>query len=150
MAFGADLIAGFPTETNEHFSRSLDLVEDCELAFLHVFPYSRRAGTPAARMPQIDRRLVRERAARLRLAGGAALDRHLDAMAQAGGADQMLVENSGLARTRNFTPVDIPGAPLGHIVSARITGRSADRLSGELTTPASGLIGERNGTVHGF
>src|SRR5439155_11790729 len=77
VAIGADLIAGFPTETDEMFRRSLDLVAECGIAFLHVFPYSARPGTPAARMPPLDPALVRERAARLRQAGAAALGAEL-------------------------------------------------------------------------
>jgi threonylcarbamoyladenosine tRNA methylthiotransferase MtaB len=107
-AFGADLIAGFPTETEEHFQRSLDLVEEAGIAFLHVFPYSPRPGTPAARMPQLDRGLIKARAARLRQAGARALDRHLDAMARRGGDLDVLVERNGVARSENFTPVRIP------------------------------------------
>ena len=85
MAFGADIIAGFPTETEEMFARSLDLVDECGLTQLHVFPFSPRPGTPAARMPQLDRTLVKERARRLREKGEAALRRHLDAKSARGG-----------------------------------------------------------------
>ena len=77
IAFGADIIAGFPTETEEMFARSLDLVEECGLTFLHVFPYSPRPGTPAARMPQVAGDVIKERAKRLRAAGEAALQRRL-------------------------------------------------------------------------
>src|SRR5262245_38108843 len=77
IAFGADIIAGFPTETDEMFSRSLDLVEACDLTFLHVFPYSPRPGTPAARMPQVAGPVIKERARRLRQAGEVALRRRL-------------------------------------------------------------------------
>ena len=132
IAFGADLIAGFPTETEEHFCRSLDIVEEADIAYLHVFPYSPRDGTPAARMPQLDRRLIKERAARLRAAGEAAYTRHLDAMAARHDLHEVLVENSGLARTGNFTPVDIPDAPRRRIVTARITGQRDGRLTGSL------------------
>jgi threonylcarbamoyladenosine tRNA methylthiotransferase MtaB len=78
MVFGADIIAGFPTEDEAMFARSLDLVGDCGLTYLHVFPYSPRPGTPAARMPQVSREIARDRARRLREAGEAALRRHLD------------------------------------------------------------------------
>lgn len=108
FAFGADLIAGFPTETEDHFQRSLDLVDEADIAFLHVFPYSPRPGTPAARMPQLDRGLIKERAGRLRAAGARALDRHLDGMVAGGGAHEVLVERNGIARTENFTPVRVP------------------------------------------
>jgi len=108
IAFGADLIAGFPTETEAHFQRSLDLVEEAGIAFLHVFPYSPRPGTPAALMPQLDRGLIKERAARLRAAGEKSLDRHLDAMVRHSGELDVLVERNGVARTTNFTPVRVP------------------------------------------
>ena len=78
IVFGADIIAGFPTETEEMFARSLELVDACGLTHLHVFPFSARAGTPAARMPQVRREIVKERARRLRAKGEAALRRHLD------------------------------------------------------------------------
>ena len=136
IAFGADLIAGFPTEQEEHFARSLGIVEEAEIAFLHVFPYSPREGTPAARMPQVDRSLVKERAARLRAAGAAANERHLHKMAARGGVHEVLVENSGLARTENFTPVDVPGAPRRRIARARIVGHAGGRLTGTPVEPA--------------
>ena len=79
IVFGADIIAGFPTETEAMFARSLDLVDECGLTHLHVFPFSPRPGTPAARMPQVAREIVKERAARLREKGEAALRPHLDA-----------------------------------------------------------------------
>ena len=78
MVFGADIIAGFPTEDEAMFARSLDLVGDCGLTYLHVFPYSPRPGTPAARMPQVPREIAKDRARRLREAGDAALRRYLD------------------------------------------------------------------------
>ena len=78
IAFGADIIAGFPTETEDMFARSLDLVDECGLSFLHVFPYSPRPGTPASRMPQVEGGLIKERASRLRAAGDAALRRRLE------------------------------------------------------------------------
>jgi threonylcarbamoyladenosine tRNA methylthiotransferase MtaB len=134
FAFGADLIAGFPTETEEMFARSLDIVEECGLAFLHVFPFSPRQGTPAARMPQVDRRLIKQRAARLRERGEQAYDAHLSAMAAAGGTQSVLVEFSGMARTENFTPVVAPGAPRGQMALVKINGRTADHLTGEAVT----------------
>jgi threonylcarbamoyladenosine tRNA methylthiotransferase MtaB len=134
FAFGADLIAGFPTETEEMFARSLDIVEECGLAFLHVFPFSPRQGTPAARMPQLDRRLIKQRAARLRERGEQAYDAHLSAMAAAGGTQSVLVEFSGMARTENFTPVVAPGAPRGQMALVKINGRTADHLTGEAVT----------------
>ena len=84
--FGADLIAGFPTETDAMFANSLSIVDDCNLTYLHVFPFSPRAGTPAARMPQVERRVVKERAARLRDKGAGTLSRFLDRHSQLRGA----------------------------------------------------------------
>ncbi|MCG6857742.1 MAG: tRNA (N(6)-L-threonylcarbamoyladenosine(37)-C(2))-methylthiotransferase MtaB [Salaquimonas sp.] len=106
ISFGADLIAGFPTETEAMFENALSIVDDCHLDHLHVFPFSPRPGTPAARMPQLDRALVRERAARLRQKGEAAYVRHLDAMS--GGQAEVLVEKSGFGRTDQYTPVALP------------------------------------------
>lgn len=137
FAFGADIIAGFPTETEAHFARSLDIVEECGIAFVHVFPYSPRPGTPAARMPQLERVLVKERAARLRVAGERAYERHLRSMAGAGGTHEVLVENSGLARTGNFTPIEIVDAPCRRIVRAEITGHAGGKLSGRLVAPVA-------------
>ncbi|MGJ8572938.1 MAG: tRNA (N(6)-L-threonylcarbamoyladenosine(37)-C(2))-methylthiotransferase MtaB [Hoeflea sp.] len=132
FAFGADLIAGFPTETEEMFARSLDIVDECGLAFLHVFPYSPRDGTPAARMPQLDRGLIKQRAARLRQRGEQAYDAHLATMALAGDTHSVLVEFSGTARTENFTPVVAPGAPRGQMALVRVNGRNADHLTGDV------------------
>jgi len=105
IAFGADLIAGFPTETEEAFENSLSLVEDCNIAFLHAFPYSPRPGTPAARMPQVEGGVIKARAARLRAAGEAALARHLDT--HIGHRADVLVERGTSARLPDFTPVTL-------------------------------------------
>jgi threonylcarbamoyladenosine tRNA methylthiotransferase MtaB len=121
VVFGADLIAGFPTETEAMFANSLAAVEDCGLTHLHVFPFSPRPGTPAARMPQVERPLIKERAARLRHAGEAALARHL--AAEQGSLRHVLVEREGLGRTEHFTVAEIDATP-GAIVAARITGRT--------------------------
>ena len=129
FAFGADLIAGFPTETDEHFQRSLDLVDEAGIAFLHVFPYSPRPGTPAARMPQFDRGLIKERAARLREAGTRSLDRHLDAMVSRDAVHDVLVERNGIARTENFTPVRVPAEWRPGPRSIRIAGHSDGMLT---------------------
>jgi threonylcarbamoyladenosine tRNA methylthiotransferase MtaB len=126
-AFGADLIAGFPTETEAMFQNSLALVADAGLTLLHVFPYSPRAGTPAARMPQLPRGLVRDRAARLRAAGEGALAARLDAMR--GTTHTVLAENGGIGRTPCFTPVAVE-APRGSFLPVTITGRDGDRLLG--------------------
>ncbi|MDR7037573.1 threonylcarbamoyladenosine tRNA methylthiotransferase MtaB [Methylobacterium sp. BE186] len=123
--FGADLIAGFPTETEAQFARTLDLVEACGLTHLHVFPYSPRPGTPAARMPPVDPGLVRERAARLREAGAAALRRHLDA--EVGQTRLVLAERGGTGRTEGFTPVRLVAEP-GEIRSVRIAGHDGRAL----------------------
>ena len=101
--FGADLIAGFPTETEDMFRRTLDLVAECGLTHLHVFPFSPRPGTPAARMPQLPRAVVKERARRLREGGAAALRRHLDA--EVGATRRVLTESPATGRTEQFTKV---------------------------------------------
>ncbi len=126
IVFGADLIAGFPTETEEMFARSLDIVEASGLTFLHVFPFSPRPGTPAARMPQLDRAVIRERAARLRAAGSAALAGHL--ASQEGATRDVLVESEGQGRTEHFTRATIDTGRPGEVVRARIVGHTADRL----------------------
>ncbi|MFD1195312.1 tRNA (N(6)-L-threonylcarbamoyladenosine(37)-C(2))-methylthiotransferase MtaB [Seohaeicola saemankumensis] len=121
MTFGADIIAGFPTETEAHFRNSLRLVEECSLTWLHVFPYSPRPGTPAARMPQVRGPAIKERAARLRAAGDARVMGHLQR--QVGLTHRVLLENPHMGRTEQFTEVafDSP-QPEGRIVSAMITG----------------------------
>ena len=130
-AFGADLIAGFPTETEEHFDNTLKLVEEAGLSFLHVFPYSARPGTPAARMPAVPRHVVKERAARLRAAGDAALGRHLQA--QVGRTLGGLVEREGLARAADFTEIAFIGeAVAGGITPMRIVGHDGRRALAEL------------------
>ncbi|MFA5538888.1 MAG: tRNA (N(6)-L-threonylcarbamoyladenosine(37)-C(2))-methylthiotransferase MtaB, partial [Gemmobacter sp.] len=127
MVFGADIIAGFPTETGAMFENSLRLVEDCGLTFLHVFPFSPRKGTPAARMPQVAGGAVRERAARLRAAGAAALARHL--AAQQGRAHRVLMESPRMGRTEQFTETLFDSdQPEGGIVAARITGEDGAAL----------------------
>ena len=127
VAFGADIIAGFPTETDEMFAHSLTLVEECGLTQLHVFPFSPRPGTPAARMPQIPRDVVKERARRLRERGGAALRAHLDA--QVGARRLVLTERGGVGHTEQFTPVKlaVPVAP-GAILDLTMTGHDGRQL----------------------
>ena len=128
MVFGADIIAGFPTETEDAFANSLKLVVDCGLTWLHVFPYSPRPGTPAARMPQVGGAAIKTRAARLRQAGEAALALHL--RAQAGKTHHILIENPRMGRTEQFTEVAFAAdQPEGRIVTARITGWAGDRLT---------------------
>ena len=125
VAFGADLIAGFPTETEAMFGNTLALVDDADLAFLHVFPFSPRPGTPAARMPQGGKALAKERAERLRAAGDAALARHLDR--QLGRTVQALVEKPGIARAPDFTEIVMAGGIAGEILPLRVTGHDGRR-----------------------
>ena len=106
IALGADLIAGFPTETEAHFANLLSIVDECGLAYVHAFPFSPREGTPAARMPQVDRRVVKERAAKLREVGATALERHLSAWV--GREALAVIEREGFARLPDFTPVQLP------------------------------------------
>jgi len=127
MVFGADLIAGFPTETEAMFAQSLALVQDCGLTFLHVFPFSPRKGTPAARMPQVPGPQIKARAARLRAAGEAALTAHLTA--QVGQVHQVLTEGPRLGRTGQFAEVAFAtDQPEGRLQTVRITGVGAGQL----------------------
>ncbi|OAI30644.1 tRNA (N(6)-L-threonylcarbamoyladenosine(37)-C(2))-methylthiotransferase MtaB [Methylosinus sp. R-45379] len=130
IVFGADFITGFPTETEDMFARTLALVEECGLTHLHVFPYSPRPGTPAALMPQVNGALVKERAARLRAAGEAALGRHLDA--QIGKTLRVLTEKGGMARAEDFTALRTPGAEAGRMLEMRVTGHDGKALSGRM------------------
>jgi threonylcarbamoyladenosine tRNA methylthiotransferase MtaB len=127
-AFGADLIAGFPTETDAMFENSLSLVEDAGLSVLHVFAYSPRPGTPAAKMPPVPGTVIKERAARLRARGTMALAKRLDAMI--GSQHMVLAERGSIGRTPCFTPVAIGDIPHGTFLPVRITGRSGERLTG--------------------
>jgi threonylcarbamoyladenosine tRNA methylthiotransferase MtaB len=132
MVFGADLIAGFPTEDEAMFANTLRLADECGLSFLHVFPYSARPQTPAARMPQLDRGLVKERAARLRRKAGERLNLHLEA--QQDKIFEVLMERDGIGRTPGFTEIEVPGEGgelRGSIVKARATGQTTQRLIGE-------------------
>ena len=127
MVFGADLIAGFPTETEEMFGNSLKLIEDCGLTFLHVFPFSPRKGTPAARMPQVKGPEIKARAARLRAAGDLALERHL--AAQMGQVHQVLMETPRMGRTGQFAEVAFTTDHAeGRVISAQITGHQGGQL----------------------
>ncbi|RTM09138.1 MAG: tRNA (N(6)-L-threonylcarbamoyladenosine(37)-C(2))-methylthiotransferase MtaB [Bradyrhizobiaceae bacterium] len=127
IVFGADIIAGFPTETDEMFSRSLDLIEECGLTFLHVFPYSPRPGTPAAKMPQVAGAAIKERAKRLRAAGEAALRKRLQA--EIGLMREVLIESEGQGRTEHYLPVAIAGERVGSVVPRTITGSDGERLT---------------------
>ncbi|ALI55814.1 tRNA (N(6)-L-threonylcarbamoyladenosine(37)-C(2))-methylthiotransferase MtaB [Celeribacter marinus] len=129
MTFGADIIAGFPTETDAHFENSLKLVSDCDLTWLHVFPYSKREGTPAAKIPsQVNGKTIKERAARLRSAGDAQVARHLTA--QIGRTHRILMENPLMGRTEQFTEVSFSAQQVeGQIVTATILGVSGTQLT---------------------
>ena len=127
IVFGADIIAGFPTETEDMFENSLKIVEECGLTHLHVFPFSPRQGTPAARMPQVRREVVKERAARLRAVGDAAYARHLAALV--GTRQSILIEREGLGRTEGFTLTAIDAGAPGEIVEAVVTGHDGARLT---------------------
>ncbi len=121
IIFGADIITGFPTETEEMFSRSLDIVDECGLTHLHVFPFSPRPGTPAARMPPVDRSHVKERARRLREKGAAALLKHLDS--EVGQQRMVLMEANNIGRTEGFTAVRMSDPVAAReIISVTITG----------------------------
>ncbi|ARM14315.1 MULTISPECIES: tRNA (N(6)-L-threonylcarbamoyladenosine(37)-C(2))-methylthiotransferase MtaB [Rhizobium] len=135
MSFGADMIAGFPTETEEMFDNAVRLAEEAGIAHLHVFPYSPRPGTPAARMPQLDRSLVKDRAARLRATGHRLHQSHLDGMV--GTRQWLLVENNGLAHTENFTLVAAADLRPGELVPVTITGHNGKHLDMQLTAAAA-------------
>ena len=131
IAFGADLIAGFPTETEAMFAGSLDLVEACPLTWLHVFPYSPRRGTPAARMPQVPAPVRKERARRLRAAGEAAAGRFLES--RVGLTERVAVEKEGVGRTEQFAPARLEGpAPPGSVRRARVRRVEKERLVAEV------------------
>ncbi len=127
VAFGGDIIAGFPTETEAMFARSLDLVDECGLTQLHVFPFSPRPRTPAERMPQVAGDVVRERARRLRAKGEAALRRHLDG--EVGAQRRVLTERGGIGRTPQFTPVRL-AAPVepGLMLDVAVAGHDGRQL----------------------
>lgn len=127
IAVGADIIAGFPTETEEMFARSQDLVEECGLSFLHVFPYSKRPGTPAARMPQVAGGEIKERAKRLRASGEVALRKRLDF--DVGAVREVLIESATAGRTEHFVPVAIGGEAPGMVKRLAVTGHDGVRLT---------------------
>lgn len=129
IVLGADLIAGFPTETDAMFQRSLDLIAECGLTWLHVFPYSPRPGTPAARMPAVPRAVRRERAQRLREAGARAVTRFLDA--RIGRDATVLIESNGIGRTEHYAPIRAErDLAEGSVARLRVTGRDGDTLIG--------------------
>ena len=134
IVFGADLIAGFPTETDEMFDNTLRLITDCGLTFTHVFPFSARPGTPAARMPRLDKTVVKERAARLRAAGEAATIAHLDS--RLGAVEKVLIEKEDVGHTEQFHPIRVASRggsnlPPGDVVAARVTARDGLTLRAE-------------------
>ncbi len=135
MAFGADIIVGFPTETDEMFENTYRIVTEADLTYLHVFPYSPRPGTPAARMPQVDKAVAKARAARLRALGEAQFTKLAES--RVGAIESVLVEQPGLGRQEQFVPVSVPGHAPGEIVSVRITGTTADGLVGEAIRSAA-------------
>jgi threonylcarbamoyladenosine tRNA methylthiotransferase MtaB len=129
VALGADLIAGFPTETEEMFRHTLDLIGECGLAFVHVFPYSVRAGTPAARMPQLSGALIKQRAARLRAAGEATLAAELST--RIGSETDVLIERPGMGRAAFYAPVSFAGpGGAGSVRRMRLVGVSGGNLIG--------------------
>ena len=130
IIYGADIIAGFPTETEKMFENSLKLIEDCNLTWLHVFPFSPRQGTPAALMPQMDRSIIKERAGRLRARGDIAVQKHLEM--QLGIKHKVLMENNRMGRTEGFTEVLFSSDKLkGVIVDAKIIERTQTQLIAE-------------------
>jgi len=135
MVFGADIIAGFPTETDAMFANTLSFVTEADLTYLHVFPYSPREGTPAARMPQVDRRIARQRAASLRAEG----ERQFEKLcaSRLGGIEHVLVEQEGLGRTEQFIPVRVPGATPGQVLDVRVTAVTPDGLAGDAVQEAA-------------
>jgi len=128
MTYGADIIAGFPTETDDMFANSLALVKDCNLTWLHVFPYSARHGTPAAKMPAVNGKIIKTRAAQLRAAGAAQVTAHLKS--QIGKTHHILMENPRMGRTQQFAEVTFGSdQPESHIVTTQITGMAGTQLT---------------------
>jgi threonylcarbamoyladenosine tRNA methylthiotransferase MtaB len=124
---GADLIAGFPTETENMAVNTLKLLDDCDVIAAHIFPFSPRPATPAARMPQVEREAVKARAARLRETAAKRRERWLDSLI--GTNSRMLLEADGKGHADNFAPIVLAGARRGEIVDVRITGRDEDHLT---------------------
>jgi threonylcarbamoyladenosine tRNA methylthiotransferase MtaB len=135
MVFGADIIAGFPTETEAMFENSLTIVEEANLTYLHVFPFSPRPGTPAAKMPQLGSAVARERAKQLRALGARRFAAHLQS--RLGRIESVLVERDGFGRTAQFTPIALPGHAAGEIVAARVVGTSPSGLVGDALRAAA-------------
>ncbi|HTJ57975.1 MAG TPA: tRNA (N(6)-L-threonylcarbamoyladenosine(37)-C(2))-methylthiotransferase MtaB [Devosiaceae bacterium] len=135
MVFGVDIIAGFPTETEEMFANTLQIVTEANLTYLHVFPYSPRPGTPAARMPQVDRAIGKARAKLLREAGDKQFAKFC--ASRVGEIENVLVEQDGIGRTEQFVPVELGGHAPGEIVTTRIVGVSETGLIGEAVRSAA-------------
>jgi threonylcarbamoyladenosine tRNA methylthiotransferase MtaB len=135
MVFGADIIAGFPTETDAMFDNSLRFITEAGLTYIHAFPYSPRPGTPAARMPQVDRAVARERAARLRAVG----EQQVTSLCRSriGATENVLVERSGIGRTEHFLPVFVGKDEAGKLLRLRITGMNTNGLVGEALRAAA-------------
>ncbi len=138
LVFGADLIAGFPTETEDAFENTVRLIDDCGLTFTHVFPFSPRPDTAAARMPQLDKAVVKARAARLRAVGEAALGRALDA--EIGRVARVLIEKDDFGHSERFFPVRLDPAgvsnlPVGDVVAARVTAHAGGVLRAVVLPP---------------
>jgi len=136
MVFGADIIAGFPTETEQMHANSLSIIKQANLIYCHIFPYSRRQGTPAARIPdQVPKKLAKQRAAELRAAGEKQFGVHCQT--RLGEVEKVLVERNGLGRSEQFVPVAVDSAQIGEIVVARVTARSANGLQAEAVRSAA-------------
>ncbi len=135
IVFGADIIAGFPTETEEMFENSLEFIESANLTYIHAFPYSPRPGTPAARMPQVEKAVAKARANRLRALGNQQIERL--AQSRIGMVETVLVEKDGMGRQEQFLPVAVPGHGAGELIAVRITGTNADGLVGEAMRTAA-------------
>ena len=135
MVFGADIIAGFPTEDDAMFHNTLDIVAEADLTYLHVFPYSPREGTPAARMPQVSRQIASKRAAMLRSAGSKQQAKLY--ASRVGCVENVLMEYSGIGRTEQFVPVVVPGMRPCELRPVRITGVTPDGLVGEMVRQAA-------------
>lgn len=136
VVFGADLIAGFPTETPTLFENTLNIIEDCDLTFLHIFPYSARPNTPASRMPQLDGTVIKERAARLREAGNAAVTRFYDSLIgkKVSFLIEAIEEGNATGKTDHFAPIVVPNHSdyiIGDVTTVTITGHDGQVLKGE-------------------
>ncbi len=131
IAFGADIITGFPTETEEMFAQTIKIVEECDLTFLHVFPYSEREGTPAAKMPPVEPSVRKQRAARLRALGEQQHEKFLEA--QIGKTLSVLVEKGNMARAENFAPIHLDEDQAhGTLVNVNVTGIKGTALTGQI------------------